>query len=184
MLATCLNSAALLYFLPLAPTPPQPLPQDSIMNACYRGCRLYSICQFVNGNAGFNTSREECQGGESWRLWRVCVWHAGEDATDPPLILKGWRGVCVCGVGIRLNVAGILSLCSSSCSKCSLSFFFPLFPLSPYIFCLFHQGELLLSGLLTNNKPPQKSLIQFESSCFLLATCSPAATAGNTSWCC
>ncbi|CAB1454999.1 unnamed protein product [Pleuronectes platessa] len=35
---------------------------DSIMNACYRGCRLYSICQFVNGNAGFNTSREECQG--------------------------------------------------------------------------------------------------------------------------
>lgn len=35
------------------------------MNACHRGCRLYSICQFVNGNAGFNTSREECQGGES-----------------------------------------------------------------------------------------------------------------------
>lgn len=56
------NSAApLFYFLP----PPLHLPQDSIMNACYRGCRLYSICQFVNGNAGFNTSREECQGGES-----------------------------------------------------------------------------------------------------------------------
>ncbi|XP_030583722.1 transmembrane protein 59-like isoform X2 [Archocentrus centrarchus] len=36
--------------------------KDSIMNACHRGCRLYSICQFVNGNAGFNTSREECQG--------------------------------------------------------------------------------------------------------------------------
>lgn len=35
------------------------------MNACHRGCRLYSICQFVNGNAGFNTSKEECQGGES-----------------------------------------------------------------------------------------------------------------------
>lgn len=34
------------------------------MNACHRGCRLYSICQFVNGNAGFNTSKEECQGGE------------------------------------------------------------------------------------------------------------------------
>uniref|UniRef100_A0A8C4HGQ6 Transmembrane protein 59-like n=1 Tax=Dicentrarchus labrax TaxID=13489 RepID=A0A8C4HGQ6_DICLA len=39
--------------------------KDSVMNACHRGCRLYSICQFVNGNAGFNTSREECQGGES-----------------------------------------------------------------------------------------------------------------------
>lgn len=38
--------------------------QDSVMNACHRGCRLYSICQFVNGNAGFNTSKEECQGGE------------------------------------------------------------------------------------------------------------------------
>lgn len=37
------------------------------MNACYRGCRLYSICQFVSGNAGFNSSREECQGGESVR---------------------------------------------------------------------------------------------------------------------
>ncbi|KAJ8374419.1 hypothetical protein SKAU_G00049990 [Synaphobranchus kaupii] len=36
--------------------------QDPILNACHRGCRLFSICQFVNGNAGFNTSREECQG--------------------------------------------------------------------------------------------------------------------------
>ncbi|XP_076880657.1 transmembrane protein 59-like [Brachyhypopomus gauderio] len=36
--------------------------KDSIMNACYRGCRLYSICQFVNGNTGFNSSKEECQG--------------------------------------------------------------------------------------------------------------------------
>lgn len=40
--------------------------QDSVMNACYRGCRLYSICQFVNGNTGFNNSKEECQGGEAW----------------------------------------------------------------------------------------------------------------------
>ncbi|CAB1331431.1 unnamed protein product, partial [Coregonus sp. 'balchen'] len=38
--------------------------KDSILNACHRGCRLYSICQFVNGNAGFNTSRDECQGGK------------------------------------------------------------------------------------------------------------------------
>ncbi|MEQ2296030.1 hypothetical protein AMECASPLE_020683 [Ameca splendens] len=46
--------------------------KDSIMNACHRGCRLYSICQFVNGDAGFNTSKEECQGGES--LWRSVHW--------------------------------------------------------------------------------------------------------------
>ncbi|MBN3303232.1 TMM59 protein, partial [Amia calva] len=36
--------------------------RDPVLNACHRGCRLFSICQFVNGNAGFNTSREECQG--------------------------------------------------------------------------------------------------------------------------
>ncbi|TRY62344.1 hypothetical protein DNTS_025877 [Danionella cerebrum] len=36
--------------------------KESIMNACHRGCRLYSICQFVNGNTGTNTSKEECQG--------------------------------------------------------------------------------------------------------------------------
>ncbi|XP_018583577.1 transmembrane protein 59-like [Scleropages formosus] len=36
--------------------------KDAVLNACHRGCLLFSICQFVNGNAGFNTSREECQG--------------------------------------------------------------------------------------------------------------------------
>uniref|UniRef100_A0A4W4E1J1 Transmembrane protein 59-like n=1 Tax=Electrophorus electricus TaxID=8005 RepID=A0A4W4E1J1_ELEEL len=36
--------------------------KDSIMSACHRGCRLYSICQFVNGDTGFNNSKEECQG--------------------------------------------------------------------------------------------------------------------------
>ncbi|XP_028821052.1 transmembrane protein 59-like [Denticeps clupeoides] len=36
--------------------------QDSALNACHRGCRLFSICQFVNGNADFNTSTEECHG--------------------------------------------------------------------------------------------------------------------------
>nr|XP_015195354.1 PREDICTED: transmembrane protein 59-like [Lepisosteus oculatus] len=36
--------------------------KDAVLNACHRGCRLYSICQFVNGNAGYNASREECQG--------------------------------------------------------------------------------------------------------------------------
>lgn len=54
---------AFLILSPLHVVSP-PLLQDSMMNACHRGCRLYSICQFVNGNAGFNTSKEECQGGE------------------------------------------------------------------------------------------------------------------------
>lgn len=43
------------------------------MNACHRGCRLYSICQFVNGNTGINTSKEECQGGTTYfdHFWEV-----------------------------------------------------------------------------------------------------------------
>lgn len=47
--------------------------QDSIMNACHRGCRLYSICQFVNGNTGINTSKEECQGGINYfdQFWEI-----------------------------------------------------------------------------------------------------------------
>ncbi|XP_023653790.1 transmembrane protein 59-like [Paramormyrops kingsleyae] len=36
--------------------------KDSVLSACNRGCRLYSICKFVNGNAGSNASKEECQG--------------------------------------------------------------------------------------------------------------------------
>ncbi|XP_034767940.2 transmembrane protein 59-like isoform X2 [Acipenser ruthenus] len=35
---------------------------DRVLNACHRGCRLFSICQFVNGNAGFNTTLSECEG--------------------------------------------------------------------------------------------------------------------------
>nr|XP_023699338.1 transmembrane protein 59-like isoform X1 [Paramormyrops kingsleyae] len=36
--------------------------KDAVLNACHRGCLLFSICQFVNGNAGFNASKEECHG--------------------------------------------------------------------------------------------------------------------------
>lgn len=68
------------FFVSWSPPPPPThshsvspsLLQDSVMNACHRGCRLYSICQFVNGNAGFNTSKEECQGGESTHGRKRC----------------------------------------------------------------------------------------------------------------
>ncbi|XP_018586408.2 transmembrane protein 59-like [Scleropages formosus] len=36
--------------------------RDTVLSACHRGCRLFSICQFVNGNGGHNASRDECQG--------------------------------------------------------------------------------------------------------------------------
>lgn len=63
--------------------------QDSVMNACHRGCRLYSICQFVNGNAGFNTSKEECQGGEDTREENLSrLYHQG------PI---NWAGLGYCG---------------------------------------------------------------------------------------
>ncbi|XP_028672217.1 transmembrane protein 59-like isoform X2 [Erpetoichthys calabaricus] len=31
------------------------------LNACHRGCRLFSICGFVNGNADFNSTKSECE---------------------------------------------------------------------------------------------------------------------------
>ncbi|NXL85150.1 TM59L protein, partial [Alectura lathami] len=36
-------------------------PQDAVLNACYRGCRLFSICHFVDASAGLNTTRAECE---------------------------------------------------------------------------------------------------------------------------
>ncbi|XP_007442930.2 transmembrane protein 59-like, partial [Python bivittatus] len=37
------------------------LPQDAILNACYRGCRLFSICHFVDATAELNATRAECE---------------------------------------------------------------------------------------------------------------------------
>ncbi|XP_031460201.1 transmembrane protein 59-like isoform X1 [Phasianus colchicus] len=36
-------------------------PQDAVLSACYRGCRLFSICHFVDASAGLNTTRAECE---------------------------------------------------------------------------------------------------------------------------
>nr|XP_021400771.1 transmembrane protein 59-like [Lonchura striata domestica] len=36
-------------------------PQDAVLNACYRGCRLFSICHFVDASAELNTTRAECE---------------------------------------------------------------------------------------------------------------------------
>uniref|UniRef100_G1N0D5 Transmembrane protein 59 like n=1 Tax=Meleagris gallopavo TaxID=9103 RepID=G1N0D5_MELGA len=35
--------------------------QDAVLSACYRGCRLFSICHFVDASAGLNTTRAECE---------------------------------------------------------------------------------------------------------------------------
>uniref|UniRef100_A0A8C8RV50 Transmembrane protein 59 like n=1 Tax=Pelusios castaneus TaxID=367368 RepID=A0A8C8RV50_9SAUR len=35
--------------------------QDAVLNACYRGCRLFSICHFVDASAELNTARTECE---------------------------------------------------------------------------------------------------------------------------
>ncbi|XP_035169040.1 transmembrane protein 59-like, partial [Oxyura jamaicensis] len=34
---------------------------DAVLNACYRGCRLFSICHFVDASAALNTTRAECE---------------------------------------------------------------------------------------------------------------------------
>ncbi|XP_019393983.1 PREDICTED: transmembrane protein 59-like [Crocodylus porosus] len=38
----------------------QALP-DAVLNACYRGCRLFSICHFVDASAALNATRAECE---------------------------------------------------------------------------------------------------------------------------
>lgn len=38
-------------------------PQDDVLGACYRGCRLFSICHFVDVIADLNTTRAECESG-------------------------------------------------------------------------------------------------------------------------
>ncbi|KAM6466238.1 transmembrane protein 59-like [Liasis olivaceus] len=35
--------------------------KDAILNACYRGCRLFSICHFVDATAELNATRAECE---------------------------------------------------------------------------------------------------------------------------
>ncbi|NWI20355.1 TM59L protein, partial [Crypturellus soui] len=35
--------------------------QDAVLNACYRGCRLFSICHFVDAGAGLNATRAQCE---------------------------------------------------------------------------------------------------------------------------
>ncbi|XP_006003988.1 transmembrane protein 59-like isoform X2 [Latimeria chalumnae] len=35
--------------------------QEASQHACSRGCRLFSICHFVDGNSGLNITRAECE---------------------------------------------------------------------------------------------------------------------------
>ncbi|TFK06391.1 transmembrane protein 56-B-like [Platysternon megacephalum] len=35
--------------------------RDAVLSACYRGCRLFSICHFVDASAELNTTRAECE---------------------------------------------------------------------------------------------------------------------------
>ncbi|XP_072261146.1 transmembrane protein 59-like [Pyxicephalus adspersus] len=35
--------------------------EDDVLGACYRGCRLFSICHFVDVTADLNTTRAECE---------------------------------------------------------------------------------------------------------------------------
>ncbi|XP_007897068.1 transmembrane protein 59-like [Callorhinchus milii] len=36
-------------------------PREATLNACQRGCRLFSICLFVDGASGLNNTRAECE---------------------------------------------------------------------------------------------------------------------------
>ncbi|XP_048783433.1 transmembrane protein 59-like [Lagopus muta] len=39
----------------------QPRAADAVLSACHRGCRLFSICHFVDASAGLNSTRAECE---------------------------------------------------------------------------------------------------------------------------
>ncbi|KAJ7308391.1 hypothetical protein JRQ81_008932 [Phrynocephalus forsythii] len=38
-----------------------PAAQDAVLSACHRGCRLFSICHFVDATAELNATRAECE---------------------------------------------------------------------------------------------------------------------------
>ncbi|KAJ6664227.1 hypothetical protein lerEdw1_008446 [Lerista edwardsae] len=44
--------------------PPGAAAKNAVLNACYRGCRLFSICHFVDPTAELNATRAECESGE------------------------------------------------------------------------------------------------------------------------
>ncbi|GCB76613.1 hypothetical protein scyTo_0021016 [Scyliorhinus torazame] len=41
-------------------------PREAPLSACQRGCRLFSICQFVDGINRLNSTRAECEAGKDW----------------------------------------------------------------------------------------------------------------------
>ncbi|XP_053710591.1 transmembrane protein 59-like [Synchiropus splendidus] len=90
--------------------------KDSIMNACHRGCRLYSICQFVNGNAGFNTSREECQGACQEAYVKLleqeaCVSGCASQPSEPEIMRKKLRAMT-----LRPKPPSVMEAVSSWCN--------------------------------------------------------------------
>ncbi|KAM9832547.1 transmembrane protein 59-like [Neosynchiropus ocellatus] len=90
--------------------------KDSIMNACHRGCRLYSICQFVNGNAGFNTSREECQGACQEAYVKLleqeaCITGCASQPSEPEIMRKKLKAMT-----LRPKPPSVMEAVSSWCN--------------------------------------------------------------------
>uniref|UniRef100_A0A8B9P897 Uncharacterized protein n=1 Tax=Apteryx owenii TaxID=8824 RepID=A0A8B9P897_APTOW len=52
----CMHTSPSMHTQPLCMHRP-----DAVLNACYRGCRLFSICHFVDASAELNATRAECE---------------------------------------------------------------------------------------------------------------------------
>ncbi|KAL2301943.1 hypothetical protein Nmel_011344 [Mimus melanotis] len=55
--ASCHRACQLTY-------PLHTYPKEEELFACQRGCRLFSICQFVDDGADLNRTKQECDSGE------------------------------------------------------------------------------------------------------------------------
>ncbi|NWS22100.1 TMM59 protein, partial [Pachyramphus minor] len=61
--ASCHRACQMTYPLHTYPKGRKPfvvLPQEEELYACQRGCRLFSICQFVDDGADLNRTKQEC----------------------------------------------------------------------------------------------------------------------------
>lgn len=65
-------------------------PQEEELYACQRGCRLFSICQFVDDGADLNRTKQECDSGEPSEPLQHPLTVQGRAAVSERVVLNWW----------------------------------------------------------------------------------------------